>query len=498
MENTWKETKHMLNDTSTTYNLSNYQAIFNENDTSTRCRTVLDKISPEIRAFFENFCRTNNLLTNGRFIRDYSDTLSTTFSDSRNPKYAEQKKTSNTGRKYYIALNEKIEDQEVNLLTLEFNGVDRKMYISIDSDFYPVWYLIRNGRLMPTLRQLSPHVLMYFQTEWFKKEQITIDEFESVFTNFKKQKKRPYYHFGIEFPLQSNIFKEELANYLLQILQATSPLRELFIHEKELSNQSNYILNLIADETKTEDTIQLLNHSYSLIYGEVERFQSRARRQSFSIYDKDQLITKGNFVYFEIDQLYAPNQVLCVMLEGHRHIFSNVRDLLSDEEVEWWIKKAFTTHHLDNLEITNNAMNLLAEHGIRTSGNSYYTGTYSSKLKNFKNNVSDIKKDFVIACSLFAYASKKLDLPDSLNEKINDDIGEEVSEDRYVSDFSFKGIYETIVNNQFTFSIDIIRDFHLNLTTLDDKHFVILNGISGTGKTQLCRLYANAVYGLDY
>jgi 5-methylcytosine-specific restriction enzyme B len=38
----------------------------------------------------------------------------------------------------------------------------------------------------------------------------------------------------------------------------------------------------------------------------------------------------------------------------------------------------------------------------------------------------------------------------------------------------------------------------LNLTALDDKHFVILNGISGTGKTQLCRLYANAVYGLDY
>ena len=29
-------------------------------------------------------------------------------------------------------------------------------------------------------------------------------------------------------------------------------------------------------------------------------------------------------------------------------------------------------------------------------------------------------------------------------------------------------------------------------------HFVLLSGISGTGKTQLCRLYANAVYGLEY
>ncbi|MDG0792052.1 AAA family ATPase [Cohnella ginsengisoli] len=35
----------------------------------------------------------------------------------------------------------------------------------------------------------------------------------------------------------------------------------------------------------------------------------------------------------------------------------------------------------------------------------------------------------------------------------------------------------------------------MNLVSLEDKHFVILNGISGTGKTKLCLLYANAVYG---
>ncbi|MBS5913806.1 MAG: hypothetical protein KID09_24820 [Paenibacillus macerans] len=44
----------------------------------------------------------------------------------------------------------------------------------------------------------------------------------------------------------------------------------------------------------------------------------------------------------------------------------------------------------------------------------------------------------------------------------------------------------------------MIRDLHLNLTALNDKHFVILSGISGTGKTQLAKLYANAVYGLTY
>jgi predicted ribonuclease YlaK len=52
---------------------------------------------------------------------------------------------------------------------------------------------------------------------------------------------------------------------------------------------------------------------------------------------------------------------------------------------------------------------------------------------------------------------------------------------------------DLVEQSGFTFSLDIIRDFYLNLTSLDDKHFVILSGFSGTGKTQLCRVFANAV-----
>jgi 5-methylcytosine-specific restriction protein B len=44
---------------------------------------------------------------------------------------------------------------------------------------------------------------------------------------------------------------------------------------------------------------------------------------------------------------------------------------------------------------------------------------------------------------------------------------------------------------------DILDSFHVGLNFLEDKHFVILTGLSGTGKTSLVRRYAHAVHGLD-
>jgi MoxR-like ATPase len=41
-----------------------------------------------------------------------------------------------------------------------------------------------------------------------------------------------------------------------------------------------------------------------------------------------------------------------------------------------------------------------------------------------------------------------------------------------------------------------VRRFHAALNFLDHKHFVILSGLSGTGKTQLALKYARAVHGL--
>ncbi|MBH0160449.1 McrB family protein [Fictibacillus sp. 26RED30] len=491
----------VMNETVTgIFNLSAYQTIFNEADTTNRCRTVLDTIHPEIKAFFERFCRDNNLLTENRVIKDYSVTLTTTYHDSKNPKLSEQKKNTKIGKKYYIALNEKIGEQEVNLLTLELNGVDQKLYISVDSTFLPMWYLMRVDRLMPAIQHLSEDVYIYFQSDWFKKEQVSRTDFKPVFTTFRKQRKRPYYHFGTELSLHGQISQKELEIRLLNVWGNTGFIKEKLLEEKEWDKQGNELLDLFINEGYSEDTIQLLEHSYSLIFGEVDNFKSKARRQAFSIHDQDQLITKGFIIFYEIDETISPNQVICVAIEGHDHIYSNVRDLVLKDEAEWWIKKVFTTRHSDNTELSKKAMVLLNKHGFETEGNSYYVGTYNNETKSFNKEIRAIKKELVTASLLFAYVSERLELPDTNPDRLdpNEDESEEIIKVKFVSNFSFRDIHETIANSQFTFSIDIIRDFHLNLTALDDKHFVILNGISGTGKTQLCRLYANAVYGLDY
>lgn len=44
---------------------------------------------------------------------------------------------------------------------------------------------------------------------------------------------------------------------------------------------------------------------------------------------------------------------------------------------------------------------------------------------------------------------------------------------------------------------DVLESFHLNLTHNPGKHFVILRGISGTGKSRLAKSYAYAVLGAD-
>ena len=44
---------------------------------------------------------------------------------------------------------------------------------------------------------------------------------------------------------------------------------------------------------------------------------------------------------------------------------------------------------------------------------------------------------------------------------------------------------------------DVLRQFHTGLNYLDDKHFVIVAGVSGTGKTSLAKRYAYAVHGIS-
>jgi hypothetical protein len=63
--------------------------------------------------------------------------------------------------------------------------------------------------------------------------------------------------------------------------------------------------------------------------------------------------------------------------------------------------------------------------------------------------------------------------------------------------FDFALIQSRIKSMNLIYKDDLLPSFHAGLHALSHKHFVILSGISGTGKTKLAQAYANAVYGLE-
>lgn len=63
--------------------------------------------------------------------------------------------------------------------------------------------------------------------------------------------------------------------------------------------------------------------------------------------------------------------------------------------------------------------------------------------------------------------------------------------------FDFPQIRTRITAMNLIYRDDVLPSFHAALHALSHKHFVILSGISGTGKTKLVQAYSNAVYGLE-
>ncbi|MDR7079367.1 hypothetical protein J2Y03_004425 [Neobacillus niacini] len=72
--------------------LTYFQSLFNEDNTEIRCRKVLDEVSPVIKPLFQRFVDSLGVTLGEEFIvRSYDSTLATTYSDARNPSYAEKK-----------------------------------------------------------------------------------------------------------------------------------------------------------------------------------------------------------------------------------------------------------------------------------------------------------------------------------------------------------------------------------------------------------------------
>ncbi|MGR3764094.1 McrB family protein [Rossellomorea sp. NS-SX7] len=479
-------------------NLTHYQSLFDENNTEFRCRRVLDEVAPSVTGIFERFIDSKELpLGEELYIRNYDMTLTTTYHDSRNPTYAEKKKNSDMGRKYFVGLYMKSSGKEYNLFNLELNGIDRSLLIHTEVSFIPFWSWVRSGDIGRVLASIPEGYSIF--TGWKEKTKVPKEEFEGYVKSCIKPRKRPWFQVGKGFALDGQMHEEELKGHLQEVWGKMNEFRNHLNNELSTGRRALEALEQLSVIRDIEET-KILGREYRVEISAAEKYKSQGKRQSFQINDGDQMITKGHIDYLDYHDKNSPFQTIVVRVAGGNQIFTNVREILSEGTKEWWIKKLFATQSMDNQEIKAKAMRLLQEHGIKVDDTSYYVGTYDNDTEMFNEGAHQVKKNFIDAALLFAHARKAVELPfDHDGEEPEIEDGEDSEEiDTLEPNFRFGEILDMIENSQFTFSRAIVRDLHLNLTALDDKHFVVLSGISGTGKTQICRLYANAVYGLDY
>ncbi len=476
--------------------LDYFQSLFNEENTETRCRKVLDEVAPIVKPLFERFVQNIGVTLGEEYsIRSYDTTLTTTYHDARNPRYADQKKDSYIGRKYYIGLYRKVNDKDRNVFMLEFNGIDRSILIHTEINYIPFWAWVKNNKIQEVLNSIPDHYQIL--TGWKEKERISKGEMIPFIKSCIKPRKRPWFQIGTNLQLKGELEEEKLIHKLAGVWNDLKEFRLFYGEEINISNRAFDVLKQIATTNVVRET-SLLRRNYTIELSSLEDYKA-GKRQTVHLYDADQLITKGFLSYLDHHEKNSPFQTIIVQLEGHNHIFTSSREIIGDGKRAWWITKVFATHNLDNHKVMTNAMNLLRDHDFQVKGTEYFVGTFNNDTQLFEEGADVVKKRFIDAALLFAHASERLELPEGNKEvKADSEPYIEESEEYLEPNFRFEEIFTLITSSAFTFSMETIRDLHLNLSSLDDKHFVLLTGISGTGKTQLCRLYANAVYGLEY
>ncbi|WP_339282793.1 hypothetical protein [Paenibacillus sp. FSL R5-0486] len=483
-------------------NLSHYQHLFNIENTTERCKKVNDTMDQVWRSELDQLAM--RLIGEDYRIATYGQTLITTYHDSINPKYAEQKKDTSIGKKYFAQIVRKIGEKEISLLTLEFNGIEQQMYIYTELSFYQVHELFKTGR-QQILNEMDSSLKVFTKTSTFRRSEVERSVLEHTILEMVKPRTRHGLIFGVAISLQGMYETSNIIDFLGETWRLTASLRNYAIEHKESSARVEHIMNLLGS-VETPYTANLFGNVYQIHYGSAVNEKSGERIEEFVLKRDGQTIVQGNFNYREYEvRTGLSRPMLGVNVEGHNHIYTNVEVLLGDNRKEWWLTKSFRTTNQNNEELKREAMDLLIQHGMEVHDNEYRIGTYNNTQRRFEEDHAEIKGRLAFAALLFAHVAgrgkfKFFEKEALIHEDKSDkEILENSKEmDEFNSNFDFSVIYESIQNCSLTFDKDLIRDLHLNITALDDKHFVILNGISGTGKTQLAKLYANAVYGLSY
>lgn len=116
-------------------------------------------------------------------------------------------------------------------------------------------------------------------------------------------------------------------------------------------------------------------------------------------------------------------------------------------------------------------------------------GKLFAEKQNVAGVVATFKKTAVNTYSVYLSNSNEADSDSHVELSVSEGGEEELT----IKD-SISGIKQYIASKGFSYEDDLIENFYLSLKS---KPFVILAGISGTGKTRLVKLFANAI-GAEY
>ena len=491
-----------------------FKQIFDIEDTTERCDRVLKEVQPVVKELVDKYLSVygvkDSLILDSE-LHTYDLTLRTTFHDSKNPNYAEQKKSTTIGKKYFVRFEKALDNNvKVPIFVIEFNGITNNIFMGVPIQFIYLFEAAKTNRLKAVLESIDKDVKTML-CEGNDLKEINLEKFHDTIKNMgDNTSKKPDAFIGITLPLEGEIEDSFLLNSMENSWNKTDGIRNYLIEAGTKQIATLNIINLLIQHEEDRE-ITLFENLYTLKYEESDSSSTKKYTQKYGIYKGGQLLVDGTLQFHKYNS-YSGHEVLEVWVNGKQMIFTNLRVLLQEEKYEWWIPKSFSTRNVaeGQVELMKVAMKDLQANGIDVKnngtegrGNSYYIGAYNNLTKIFDRSISEIKARFIIAGLIFANTLGLIILPKPDNETVPD--GEEIDIDnedsgsvKYKCDFNLVEIMKIFEESNFIFSPSIIRDFHLNLTALSDKHFVILNGISGTGKTQICKLYANAVYGLSY
>lgn len=480
-------------------NINRYKEILNEEEFGIRCKDALEEIQPFLKEIMSNFIKNyseedNNLKK--YILKTHESTLKTTYTDSKNPKYAEKKKNTTIGKKTYVGIQSE-EAYNYSHLLIELNGFRNVCSIGLNTDFYAISRAYKEDILSKIVDKLDDELIFNINND-YEPRNLKTDLEKDVKNYINKRTASPIFFIGIEFPLTNDLTKDDFINALWKTWNLLTPLRDYLIEEDNLRKKTRNILSILKEETG-EYEIEVYNNNYNVLVQKVEKSRSNSKRQYFHIHYNEQLICTGNLEYSYLAGGAAPYEYIIVNIYNSNQISFRARKLLGVSKVDWKMRKVFAMKDKDNKNFFKLAMNALIDNGIEVVDNEYKIGVYDNENESFTEDLIEIQKRLIKSALIFSDITGRISLPKSTTGKqIIDPGGNDEIIKEHVADFNLIKILEMVKDSQYTFSDNIIRDIHLNLTSIEDKHFVILNGISGTGKTKLCNIYANAVYGLKY